>query len=434
MGNRMANMQSSVYLHANSGRTGAPPARSHVALVDRAAKLALLSLVAMMSVAGFAPAASAANPKTFATGSLIIPMDTTSQNFGMFKAYGLVYKLLQSGVPVYWLIADGKTFNGIDFSVSTKNHLHAAPPSAPPTTIRAGRSSSTARTSRSPIRSSRPGATPTAPTRRSPSTRPPRRSTSPTSRWSCRARRGSRSSDQRRHRHRVLQRGGHPRRQRQCLDRAVAERPERGQHRGLPQRGRARRRPSATARCSRAAPAAARKYDVFVTPHNSGYAYSPTDPTESRNADVRGARLLRRPGRRLDRAVPLDPEQRERHRRPVPERSNAAVRALFKSPTDGGFLTQNRLHDHFQRGGNLDRRPGRAELPIAQAVPTTGRERIARRLGAELAQPLRPPAAHGCADVLARRPSGSPRSSRRPASSTTGPSTARTTTAKGRGR
>ena len=49
----------------------------------------------------------------FASGSLIIPMDTDTtgnhasfnQNSGMWKAYGLVYKLLQSGVPVYWGIS-----------------------------------------------------------------------------------------------------------------------------------------------------------------------------------------------------------------------------------------------------------------------------------------------------------------------------------------
>jgi hypothetical protein len=52
-------------------------------------------------------------------GSLIIPMDTTSQNFGMWKAYGLVYKLLQNGIPVHWAIGNPKvpnTYTGTDFT------------------------------------------------------------------------------------------------------------------------------------------------------------------------------------------------------------------------------------------------------------------------------------------------------------------------------
>ena len=33
--------------------------------------------------------------------ALIIPMDTKYQDKGMFKAYGLVYKLLQSNIPIH---------------------------------------------------------------------------------------------------------------------------------------------------------------------------------------------------------------------------------------------------------------------------------------------------------------------------------------------
>jgi uncharacterized repeat protein (TIGR01451 family) len=46
---------------------------------------------------------------TFAAGSLVIPMDITYQNNGMFKAYGLAYRLLQSNVPISWVIKPGKT-------------------------------------------------------------------------------------------------------------------------------------------------------------------------------------------------------------------------------------------------------------------------------------------------------------------------------------
>ena len=40
-------------------------------------------------------------------------------------------------------------------------------------------------------------------------------------------------------------------------------------------------------------------------------------PDQRRHAGLRRARQFRQPGRRLDRAVPLDPEQREHHRRPL---------------------------------------------------------------------------------------------------------------------
>ena len=56
--------------------------------------------------------ASGAN-HTFATGSLIIPMDTTYQDNGMFLAYGLVYTLLRSNVPVSWVIKPGKRLSTI---------------------------------------------------------------------------------------------------------------------------------------------------------------------------------------------------------------------------------------------------------------------------------------------------------------------------------
>ena len=51
-----------------------------------------------------------ASAETFASGSLIIPMDTDYQDDGMLKAYGLVYHLLLDGVAVHWCIKDGKAF------------------------------------------------------------------------------------------------------------------------------------------------------------------------------------------------------------------------------------------------------------------------------------------------------------------------------------
>lgn len=65
-------------------------------------------------------ALSAANAQadTFETGSLIIPMDTTYQDNGMLRAYGLVYELLRNDVPVDWTIRSGKTHLGADFVAS----------------------------------------------------------------------------------------------------------------------------------------------------------------------------------------------------------------------------------------------------------------------------------------------------------------------------
>jgi len=63
------------------------------------------------------------NPtNVFYPGSLIIPMDTasgrTNQDYGMWRAYGLVYKLLQNGIPVYWAIKSYKSYEEIDFTCS----------------------------------------------------------------------------------------------------------------------------------------------------------------------------------------------------------------------------------------------------------------------------------------------------------------------------
>jgi len=57
----------------------------------------------------------------YGSGSLIIPMDVTYQNYGMWRAYGLVYYLLSNGIPVHWAIEPTKTFSGPDFTAATKD-------------------------------------------------------------------------------------------------------------------------------------------------------------------------------------------------------------------------------------------------------------------------------------------------------------------------
>ncbi|MBA3463040.1 MAG: hypothetical protein H0T46_23995 [Deltaproteobacteria bacterium] len=78
-------------------------------MVHAARKLAIASaLIACLALGS--RDAHAAN-RTFATGSLIIPMDLSYQSTGMFQAYGLVYQLLRQGVHVHWLIEPNKTWH-----------------------------------------------------------------------------------------------------------------------------------------------------------------------------------------------------------------------------------------------------------------------------------------------------------------------------------
>jgi uncharacterized repeat protein (TIGR01451 family)/MYXO-CTERM domain-containing protein len=84
------------------------------------------SLASVVTAALVLGSAGAARADTFAAGSLIIPMDTTYQDAGMLKAYGLVYALLHGGVPVSWVIQPGKAFGAADFTASAKDHKGGA--------------------------------------------------------------------------------------------------------------------------------------------------------------------------------------------------------------------------------------------------------------------------------------------------------------------
>jgi hypothetical protein len=92
-----------------------------------------LVLAALLSLrCGGGPSALESQPQsiTATAGSLIIPMEKVGiatqapfdQNNGMWKAYGLVNRLLQNGIPVNWAIkpfSSPKSFNDIDFTVTT---------------------------------------------------------------------------------------------------------------------------------------------------------------------------------------------------------------------------------------------------------------------------------------------------------------------------
>ena len=91
-------------------------------------RFVLVGLALCAALAVFSVGSGTAGTKSFASGTLIIPMDTDTtgnhtsfnQNYGMWKAYGLVYKLLQNGIPVQWGIATSKvSTSDIDFSVSS---------------------------------------------------------------------------------------------------------------------------------------------------------------------------------------------------------------------------------------------------------------------------------------------------------------------------
>ncbi len=68
----------------------------------------------------------APGPVAAEAGALIIPMDTTYQNTGTLRAFGLVYELLVAGIPVGWAIAPGKNFGDPDFIASATDNQNGA--------------------------------------------------------------------------------------------------------------------------------------------------------------------------------------------------------------------------------------------------------------------------------------------------------------------
>ncbi|MGZ3418619.1 MAG: hypothetical protein ACXVEE_12175 [Polyangiales bacterium] len=68
----------------------------------------LVASIAFAAAVTTSAISSRAASVTFATGSLIIPMDVDYQDAGMLKAFGLLDKLLRAGVPVQWVIKTPK--------------------------------------------------------------------------------------------------------------------------------------------------------------------------------------------------------------------------------------------------------------------------------------------------------------------------------------
>src|SRR5208282_3693278 len=69
--------------------------------------IAIPVVAALLALAPVARA-QAPTPTVFASGSYIIPMDTTYQNNGMLTAFGLLDKLLRANVAVDWCIISPK--------------------------------------------------------------------------------------------------------------------------------------------------------------------------------------------------------------------------------------------------------------------------------------------------------------------------------------
>jgi uncharacterized repeat protein (TIGR01451 family) len=90
---------------------------------------------------GSTASAASALTRTFTTGTLIIPLDTQSQDLGALRAYGLVYQLLRNNVPVQWAIRAGKLAGGDDVTISapaTVNNLETGTAITLPISYRGG--------------------------------------------------------------------------------------------------------------------------------------------------------------------------------------------------------------------------------------------------------------------------------------------------------
>src|SRR5574342_773997 len=110
-----------------------PPSRRLVPALA-AAGLAALALPLM------APTCQPTTPgvKTFAKGSIVIPMDAcyqgdsgvtptacTTRDLGnVIQAYGLVYQLIRNNIPVYWVIAQNKaSLTDVDLTIQLDGGL-----------------------------------------------------------------------------------------------------------------------------------------------------------------------------------------------------------------------------------------------------------------------------------------------------------------------
>lgn len=82
--------------------------------------------LALLFAAGAMAPTAAAQATRFEAGSYIVPMDTSYQDTGMLRAYGLLYRLLRAGVPVAWVVDPAKAHGGVDFTTTARDHRTGA--------------------------------------------------------------------------------------------------------------------------------------------------------------------------------------------------------------------------------------------------------------------------------------------------------------------
>ncbi len=79
----------------------------------------ILGLITLFPLPGYAT--------HFEADSIIIPMDTTYQDQGMLKAFGLLFQLLKVNIPVHWVIKAGKLEGQADFTATSQDMITSDP-------------------------------------------------------------------------------------------------------------------------------------------------------------------------------------------------------------------------------------------------------------------------------------------------------------------
>ena len=187
---------------------------------------------------------------------------------------------------------------------------------------------------------------------------------------------------------------------------------------------------SPTAACSPGRVCLQRQFDIFVTPHNSGYSYSLTDPTNLGTRTYSQLDTFVHQGGGWT-ALCHSILSNENCIADLTLNGSAAVKSLFKTSLPGGkpggFLTRPVPHDrqHAAAPGRCD--PAAGDLPVAQVVPTT----VAQALPGGSVQTW--PAPGAGAPTYWPTPSASAYFDTPPESTTTTSSPAPTTTARASG-
>ena len=164
-----------------------------------------------------------------------------------------------------------------------------------------------------------------------------------------------------------------------------------------------------------------------MTPHNSGYAYSLTDPTNLGTRTYSQLDTFVQQGGGWT-ALCHSILSNENNIADLTRNGSPAVKSLFKTSLagglPGGFLTTNGFPVIDNTGGTWTINPTEADLPTAQMVPDDGRRRRSRAGRCRRGRRRAPRARRR----TGRAPSASASSTRRRSTTTTS-SPARTTTA-----